>query len=97
MSDKKGYWMAIVDIADPEEYRAYIAANAEALAKFGARFVVRAGRFENVEGTAGDRHVVVEFDSYETAIACYHSPEYQHALKYRLSASTSRFVIVEGA
>jgi uncharacterized protein (DUF1330 family) len=94
---KKGYWMAVVDIADPEEYKLYIAANAEPFAKFGARFIVRAGQFENPEGTAGDRHVVVEFDSYQTALACYNSPEYQAALQHRLAASTGRFVIVEGA
>ncbi|TGS35531.1 DUF1330 domain-containing protein, partial [Mesorhizobium sp. M1D.F.Ca.ET.184.01.1.1] len=43
------------------------------------------------------RHVVVEFDSYDTAVACYQSPEYQEASKYRLAASTGHFVIVEGA
>jgi uncharacterized protein (DUF1330 family) len=34
----KGYWIARVDVADPEKYRAYIAANAEPFSKFGARY-----------------------------------------------------------
>ena len=48
----KGYWIVRVDIADPEGYKAYVAANAKPLAKWGARFLVRAGAFENVEGGA---------------------------------------------
>ena len=40
---------------------------------------------------------MIEFESYETALACYNSPEYQAALKYRLAASTGHFAIVEGA
>jgi uncharacterized protein (DUF1330 family) len=94
---KKGYWMAMVDVRDPEMYRQYIEANAVAFAKYGARFAVRAGRHENPEGPTGNRHVLVEFDSYEKALECYHSPEYQQASKFRLAASTGHFVIVEGA
>lgn len=97
VAGKKGYWIAMVDVTDPETYKQYIAANAEAFRKYGARFLVRAGRFASPEGETGDRHVVVEFDSYETALACYHSPEYQGALKYRLAGSTGRVAIVEGA
>ncbi|MDQ6434185.1 DUF1330 domain-containing protein [Mesorhizobium sp. LHD-90] len=94
---KKGYWIALVDVTDPETYKKYIAANAAPFAKFGAKFPVRAGQYSNPEAPTGNRHVVVEFDSYETALACYNSPEYQEALKYRLAASTGHFVIVEGA
>ena len=94
---KKGYWMAMVTVTDPEIYKQYIAANAAPFAKFGARFPVRAGAYTNPEGVTGNRHVVIEFDSYEIALACYNSPEYQAALRYRLAASTGHFVIVEGA
>ena len=97
MTAKKGYWMAMVDVADAETYRRYIETNAAPFAKYGARFLVRAGRHHSPEGDTGDRHVVLEFESYEAALACYESPEYQEALKYRLAASTGHFVIVEGA
>ena len=93
---KKGYWIAMVEVADPETYKKYIEANAAPFEKFGARFVVRAGRFSNPEGPTGNRHVVLEFASYEQAVACYESPAYQDALKFRQAASTGRFVIVEG-
>ncbi len=71
----KGYWVARVDVYDPEAYKGYVAANAVAFAKYAAKFVVRGGRFEAPEGVARARNVVIEFKNYETAVACYHSPE----------------------
>jgi uncharacterized protein (DUF1330 family) len=96
MTTKKGYWIAMVEITDPEAYPAYIASNGAAIAKYGAKLIVRGGRHDDPEGPTGTRHVVVEFESYEQAIACYHSPEYQEVVKLRHAASTGKFVIVEG-
>lgn len=93
---KKGYWIGLVDVTDPEAYKAYVAANAVAFAKYGAKFVVRAGRNEQPEEPAGTRHVVIEFDSYDTAVACYRSPEYAAAVEFRKDAAKARLVIVEG-
>ncbi|MGN6570809.1 MAG: DUF1330 domain-containing protein, partial [Pseudolabrys sp.] len=64
--------------------------------KFGGRFVVRAGKFENPEGTARSRNVVIEFPDYATALACYNSPEYQENIKRRQPHSTIDIVIIEG-
>ena len=92
----KGYWIVRVDIADQEKYKAYIAANAGPFKKYGARFLVRAGRFENPEGTSRTRNAVIEFPTYEAAVECWHSPEYQQALKLRQPVSTADLVIIEG-
>ena len=92
----KGYWIVRVDITDAERYKAYIAANAEPFAKFGARFLVRAGRFENPEGGSRSRNAVIEFPSYEAALDCWKSPEYQKALKLRQPVSTIDLIIIEG-
>ena len=92
----KGYWIAHVDVSDPEAYKAYVQANGVAFAKFGGKFLVRGGRHEAYEGKLRSRHVVIEFDSYEKALACYHSPEYQAALKLRLPVSTGDAVVIEG-
>lgn len=92
----KGYWIIRADVTDMEKYKAYMAANAEPLKKFGARFLVRAGRFENPEGTTRSRNTVVEFPSYEAALECWKSPEYQKAMQFRLPVSTLDLVIIEG-
>lgn len=92
----KGYWIGRVDVKDAEAYKAYVAANAEAFAKYGARFLVRGGAFETVEGGARSRNVVIEFDSYEQALACYHSAEYQKAKDIRETASVSDLIVIEG-
>lgn len=92
----KGYWIGRVDVTDPEKYKDYVGANAEPLRKFGARFLVRAGRFENPEGSCRSRNVVIEFPSYQAALDCWNSPEYQEAIKLRLPVSTIDLVIIEG-
>lgn len=92
----KGYWIARAEVADPEKYKAYIAANAEPFKKYGARFLVRAGRFENPEGTFRSRNVVIEFPTYQAALDCWRSPEYQRAIRLRDGISTLDLVIVEG-
>lgn len=92
----KGYWVARVDVADAERYKDYVAANAVAFAKYGARFLVRGGRFENPEGSSRSRNVLIEFPSYQAALECWNSPEYQAALAIRLPVSTGDVIIVEG-
>jgi uncharacterized protein (DUF1330 family) len=92
----KGYWIARVTVKDPEAYKQYIAANAAAWTAYNGRFVVRAGRFECVEGTARERNVVIEFPSYEAARACYDSPEYAAAKAIRQNAAESDLIIIEG-
>ncbi len=92
----KGYWIAHIDISDPEGYKAYVAANAEAFRKYGGKFIIRGGTFETVEGKARSRHVVIEFPDYASALACYRSPEYAKALKLRIGKGTSDILVIEG-
>lgn len=47
----KAYWIAQVDIEDPEAYKDYVAANALPFAKFGAKFLARGGGTDVVEDT----------------------------------------------
>jgi len=93
---KKGYWMAMVDVTDPDNYPKYVAANAAAFEKYGAKFLVRGGQGEIFEGPAASRLVIIEFESYQTALDCYHSPEYQEALKLRQAYSVAHMAVVEG-
>jgi uncharacterized protein (DUF1330 family) len=92
----KGYWIARLDVTDPDAYRQYVAANGVAFAKFGGRFLVRGGKFEAMEGTSRQRNVVIEFPTYEAALACWTSPEYKKAHKLRANASMGELIIIEG-
>ncbi len=92
----KGYWIARVDVTNPDGYQGYVKANAAAFGKFGARFIVRGGQFEAPEGTPRARNVVLEFADYATALACYRSPEYQAAKAFRDNAGVADLVIIEG-
>lgn len=92
----KGYWIAHVDVNDPEGYKAYLAANKVAFAKFGGRFLVRGGRSEVKAGALRQRHVVIEFKDYATALACLDSEEYRRAAAFRDAASIADLIVIEG-
>ena len=93
----KGYWIAHVTVTDPERYKDYVAANAAPLGKFNAKFLTRGGAWEPRQTDMPyDRHVVIEFESYADAKACYDSPEYQAASVIRNEASDGYVVVVEG-
>ena len=92
----KGYWIIRVDITNPEQFKEYAAANTESLKKYGARFLVRAGQFTVAEGTTRARNTVVEFPSYQAALDCWNSAEYQAAMKLRQDAALMDLVIIEG-
>ncbi|WP_114947851.1 DUF1330 domain-containing protein [Microvirga calopogonii] len=81
----KGYWVVSGDVTDPEGYKAYIVANATALVKYGARFLVRGGKAE-----------VVEFEDFDTALACYHSSEYTKAKAFRDGKADLNIAVIEG-
>ena len=92
----KGYWIAHVTVKDPDLYQNYVNASPEAFKKFNARVLARGGTSTQLEGAGRPRNVVIEFDSYEDALACYNSPEYQSARAHREGAGIADIVIVEG-
>ena len=92
----KGYWIAHVDVSDPEGYKKYLAANGAAFAQFGGRFLVRGGRHEVVSGASRSRQVVIEFPDYAAALACHESEAYRRAAAFRDGAATVDLVIAEG-
>ena len=93
----KGYWVARIDVHDLEGYkRDYVAHNGALFHKYGARFLIRGGNFESKEGSSRSRNVVIEFKDYETALACYESPEYQALIKARKPYSEGDIVVIEG-
>ena len=92
----KGYWIVRVDISDAEQYKKYIAANAAPLRKHGGRFLARGGKYESLEGESRSRNAVIEFPTYQAALDCWKSPDYQAAIELRAPVSTIDLIVIEG-
>ena len=92
----KGYWIAHVTVSDPDQYKQYADTAPEAFKKYNGRILAGAGQHTQLEGNGKARNVVIEFDSYQAAVDCYNSDEYQAARAKRLGAGEADIVIVEG-
>ena len=94
----KGYWINQSDVTDEAGHAVYAKAVAEYLARRGANTLVfsQAGRHEVVEGTPRSRQLIQEFPDYESALAAYHSEEYQEIKKLRRNTAIIDLLIVEG-
>lgn len=92
----RGYWVARVDVSNEEAYARYRELNAIAFEKYGAKFLVRGPAGKVAKGTPRKHNVVLEFKDYETALACYESPEYQAAKVFLDQVGEIDLVIVPG-
>ncbi|MFT6426289.1 MAG: hypothetical protein ACJAYH_002473 [Celeribacter sp.] len=88
-------WIANVTVTDEEAYGKYAALAGPAIAKHGGKFIARAARFVQLEGRERPRNVVAKFPDVDTAVACYHSPEYQAALDFARGASERELMVIE--
>ena len=82
--------------SDKENYSEYVRLDTPIIEDFGGKFLVRGGQNTTPEAPQKDRHVVVEFPDYQTAMACYQSEAYQAAAAIRMANSDSDIVIIEG-
>ncbi|CAH1652258.1 conserved hypothetical protein [Hyphomicrobiales bacterium] len=92
----KGYVIARVTVTNPEAYANYVALASEAIKLYGGKPLMRGGRTEVLEGEGRPRNVVIEFESYEQAVAYYKSPEYAKAKAARENAGIADMIAVEG-
>ena len=88
-------WIAHVNVTDPDAYGKYAQAAGPAIAAHGGVFLARGGRYQQMEGNDRPRNVVARFPSFEAAVGCYNSPEYQAAMDFARGASERDLVIVE--
>jgi uncharacterized protein (DUF1330 family) len=96
---KKGYWVNVYrSISDRSALKAYGALALPAIEAFGGRFLTRStSQIEAHEAGLELRTVVVEFDSYEAALAARRSEAYQKALQALGDGAERDIRIVEGA
>ncbi len=92
----KGYIIGHITVREPEEYKEYVRRDTPILEAHGGTFMIRGGQSEVVEGSAQERHVVIEFPSYEAALAAYNDPAYQEVADIRRRTADSTMIVVEG-
>jgi uncharacterized protein (DUF1330 family) len=93
----KGYWVTSYRATkDPSKLAAYAQLAAPALAAAGGKFLVRGLAEEVREQGLKDRTVVVEFPTYEQAVAAYDSDAYKQALEALGDAVDRDLRIVRG-
>ena len=92
------YWLARSKIYNAVEYKRYTDLVPEIIGKYNGRVLARGGDHQHMEGSLYyQRHVIIEFPSYEEAVACHQSPEYQDARLFRLNGvGDNELVIVDG-
>ncbi|MFS4438932.1 DUF1330 domain-containing protein [Paracoccaceae bacterium GXU_MW_L88] len=93
----KAYWIAHVTVTNPDPYKLYAEGASEAFREFGAKVLARGGAVQQLEGEGHPRNVVIEFESMDQALACYHSEAYQNAKKHREGNGIANIMIVEGS
>jgi uncharacterized protein (DUF1330 family) len=93
------YWVARAKINDPIEYKKYTDLVPDILARYGGKVLARGGRHQIMEGPQKfQRFVVVEFPTFEQAVACFTSDEYDRAAAFRRSgAGEVETIIVDGS
>ncbi len=92
----KGYLIGHVTVNDMDSYMEYVKKDTPILKGLGGKFLIRGGQSTVVEGESHERHVVLEFPSYEAALAAYNNPEYQEVMKIRHASADSTIIVVEG-
>jgi uncharacterized protein (DUF1330 family) len=93
-----GYVIADVDVQDPEAYAKYRDLVVPLVAKYGGKYLVRGGAYEQMEGDLiPKRIVVIEFESVEKAKEWYHSEDYRPVMAIRHQTAVSNVIIAEGA
>jgi uncharacterized protein (DUF1330 family) len=85
-------------IADPEQFKQYMAAAPDVVKAFAGEYLVRGGRLQVVEGDwQPPRLTVIRYPDFDTAKAMYDSPAYTQARALRAGATAMfNMVIVEG-
>ena len=92
------YWVARSKINDPVEYKKYTDPLPALFARYGGKVLARGGKYRIMEGPETfHRFVVIEFPTFEQAVACFESTEYQEAAQFRRGgAGVVENVIIEG-
>ena len=78
----KGYWIsAYHSISKPDALAEYAKLAGPAIQAAGGKILARGGRVQAFEAGKNERTVLIEFESFDAAVAAYSSDGYQAALE----------------
>ena len=93
----KGYWLALYKrIDNKENLKNYSIKVTPIIKSFGGKALVRGGEYQCLEGENFSRTVIWEFPSYELAMKCHDSKEYQDGWAIAKDTTERNLQIIEG-
>ena len=94
---KKGYWISLyIKVDSQENLQKYAETVTPIIKSFGGVPLVRGGKHETFNGDDFTRTVVWEFPTYEKAIECHNSKEYQAGWELAKDTTTRHMQVIEG-
>ena len=94
----KGYWIALYKkINDMDNLKDYVTKVTPIIKSYGGKPLVRGGKYQVLEGENFNRTVIWEFPSYEKAIECHNSKEYQEGWAIAKDTTERNLQIIEGS
>jgi|TARA_B110000438_G_C15271251_1_gene418499 uncharacterized protein (DUF1330 family) len=93
----RGYWVALYKkINSAENLKNYSVKVTPIIKSFGGKPLVRGGEYQCLEGEDFLRTVIWEFPSYEKAIECHNSKEYQEGWTLAKDTTERNLQIIQG-
>jgi len=94
---KKGYWISLYSkIENQENLKKYSEAVIPIIKSFGGVPLIRGGKHQTYNGEDFIKTVVWEFPSYEKAIECHDSAEYQAGWSLAKDTTVRHMQVIEG-
>ena len=94
---KKGYWISLYSkVENQENLKKYSEAVIPIIKSFGGVPLIRGGEHQTFNGDDFIKTVVWEFPSYEKAIECHDSAEYQAGWGLAKDTTVRHMQVIEG-
>jgi len=95
-SKPPAYFVAEIDVTNPDIYKTYVERNTSVVKAHGGRFLVRGGKTTVMDGEPPKRVVIIAWDNEDNARAWYTSAAYKEIIPIRDKAAKFRGFIAEG-
>tara|TARA_Y100001960_G_C13977808_1_gene496031 strand:+ start:190 stop:486 length:297 start_codon:yes stop_codon:yes gene_type:complete len=93
----KGYWISLyLKVDSQENLKKYSQAVVPIIKNFGGIPLIRGGQHKTCDGDDFDRTVIWEFPSYQKALECHDSKEYQAGWDLAKNTTVRHMQVIEG-